>query len=251
MQFKDHFSAHSDEYARRRPHYPPEFFKYLASVTHEHDLAWDCGTGNGQAAQGLAPYFDRVIATDASPDQLRNAFAHPKVEYKEARAEDSGIETASLDLITVAQALHWFDIDRFYAEVRRTLKPGGVLAVWAYALCRTAPDIDRIIDHFYYETVGPYWPRERKHVDDGYRSLPFPFDEFEHPSFEIELHWDLDDMLGYPRTWSPTRRYIEANEHDPVDLVETALAEAWPNRAERRRILFPIHMRIGRNPSIT
>jgi SAM-dependent methyltransferase len=247
MQFKDHFSAQAGEYARRRPHYPPALFEYLASVAPAHDLAWDCGTGNGQAALGLGPYFRLVIATDPSPDQLRNAFAHPAVEYRQVPAEASGLNPASVDLLTVAQALHWFDIERFYAEAHRTLKPEGVLAVWAYALCRTTPPIDRIIDAFYYETVGPYWPRERRYVDDGYRSLAFPFDELQPPDFAIELDWDLGDMLGYLRTWSPTRRYMEAHGSDPVDLVEPQLAEAWPDAAERKRVVWPIFMRIGRN----
>jgi SAM-dependent methyltransferase len=247
QQFKDHFSAHADEYARRRPHYPPELFEYLGSVVAGHELAWDCGTGNGQAAVGLAPYFERVIATDPSADQLRNAFAHPKVEYRQARAEDSGLDSASFDLVTVAQALHWFDMDLFYAEARRTLKPEGLLAVWAYALCKCKPEVDRIIDNFYYETVGPYWPRERKYVDEGYRTLSFPFDEIEPRRVEIALDWDLDDMLGYLRTWSPTRRYIERHGTDPVSLIERELAEAWGEPGERRRVVWPINMRIGHN----
>ena len=247
QQFKDYFSAHSDEYARRRPHYPPELFEYLASIVAGHELAWDCGTGNGQAAVGLAPYFDHVIATDPSAEQLRNAFEHARVEYRQARAEDSGLESSSFALVTVAQALHWFDMKRFYAEAQRTLKPEGLLAVWAYALCRTKPGVDRIIDNFYYETVGPYWPREREHVDDGYRSLPFPFDELEPPHFQIELDWDLGDMLGYLRTWSPTRRYFEKHGTDPVGLIEGELAEAWGEPGERRGVLWPIYMRVGRN----
>ncbi len=247
MQFKDYFSAQSDEYARRRPHYPARLFEYVASVAAGHELAWDCGTGNGQAAVGLADYFEHVIATDPSSAQLRNAFAHPKVEYREARAEGSGLDSGTVDLITVAQALHWFDLERFFEEAHRTLKKDGVLAVWAYALCRIGGDIDRIIDRFYYETVGPYWPRERKYVDEGYSSFAFPFREIEPPQFSIELEWDLSDMLAYLRTWSPVRRYIEARGSDPVDLVEGELAEAWGDAEERKMTFWPIFMRIGRN----
>lgn len=247
MSFKDHFSAHADEYARRRPGYPPELFEWLASVAPANDLAWDCGTGNGQAAVGLAAYFNHVIATDPSADQLRNAFHHPHVEYRLAPAESSGLDSVSLDLVTVAQAIHWFDLDLFYREVHRTLKPGGVLAAWAYALCRVTPEIDSAIDTFYWETVGPYWPSERKLVDEGYRTIAFPFEEIEPPQFNIELDWTLEDMLGYLRTWSPVRRYIEAHGIDPADLLQPELASAWGSTDEVRQVTFPIFMRIGRS----
>src|SRR5438045_1897140 len=196
MTFKDYFSQHAGAYARHRPHYPPELFEYLASLPTERHLAWDCGTGNGQAAVGLAPYFERVIATDASADQLANAFPHEKVTYRVAIAGSAGLDPGSVDLITVAQALHWFDLEAFFEEVRRTLKPGGAIAVWAYALCRITPALDAIVDRFYFETVGPYWPKERKLVDDGYRSLVFPFNEIEPPTFAIELPWTLPHLLG-------------------------------------------------------
>jgi SAM-dependent methyltransferase len=248
MQFKDYFSVQADEYARRRPTYPPELFQYLASVAPAHVLAWDCGTGNGQAARGLAPYFDHVIATDASADQLRNAFPDPKVEYRHAHAEDSGLIANTVDLVTVAQALHWFDLDSFYPEVQRTLKPGGVIAVWGYGLTNVDPDIDNIIHHFYSDTVGPYWPKERTHVDVAYQSLPFPFAEFDSPPLAIHLNWDLSDMLAYLRTWSPVRRYIEAHGKDPVDLIEAALRSAWGNDTDQKPVTFPIFIRIGRTP---
>src|SRR6476661_739603 len=156
MQFNDLFSAQADEYARRRPHYPAELFAFLAWLTRGHERAWDCATGNGQAAIGLAPYFDEVVATDASDGQLRNAFQHPKVTYRQARAEESGLVSASVELVTVAQAVHWFDLDRFHGEVQRVLKPGGVCAVWCYSLTRISPEIDGIVDDFYYNIVSPY-----------------------------------------------------------------------------------------------
>lgn len=246
MAFKDYFSGHASDYARHRPHYPAELFSYLASVAPEHERAWDCGTGNGQAAVGLAPYFDEVIATDPSEEQLRNAFPHERVKYRLAQAESAGVEPSSCDLITVAQALHWFDAAKFFSEARCALKRGGVIAVWAYSLCRIKPPIDSIVDHFYFETVGPYWPKERKHVDDGYRSLHFPFDEFPAPAFQIELGWNLDELLSYLRTWSPTRRYIEQHGTDPVDAVAQLLAPAWGGPEQEKRVNWPIHMRIGR-----
>jgi len=243
--FKDHFSKQASAYARHRPHYPPELFAYLASITPAHHLAWDCGTGNGQAALGLAPYFDRVLATDPSEEQLRNAFQNDKIIYRQAPAEDPGIEAHLVDLITVAQALHWFDIDRFFEQVKLVLVPGGVIAVWCYALCRIGPELDLIIDRFYFETVGPYWPQERKLVDDAYATILFPFAELQSPTFSIALHWTLDDLLGYLRTWSPTRRFIERNGFDPVALIEDELASAWGNPKRERTVVWPIHMRVG------
>ena len=247
--FKDHFSRHADTYAKYRPHYPPELFRYLASIAPTHDAAWDCGTGNGQAAIGLAGYFDRVVATDASEEQVRNAFQHEKVTYRVAPAEDSGLETASVALVTVAQALHWFDLPRFYEEAKRVLKPGGVLAAWAYMLCDVSPDVDEIVDRFYFEGVGPYWPKERKLVDDGYATIPFPFEELEPPTFTIELSWSLDDLLGYLRTWSPTRIFLARHGYDPVEGIEAQLREAWAAPADaEKRVLWPIRMRVGRTP---
>jgi SAM-dependent methyltransferase len=243
--FKDHFSKQASAYARHRPHYPPELFEYLASIAPRHDLAWDCGTGNGQAALGLTPYFDRVIATDPSEEQLRNAFQNEKIIYRQAPAEDPGIEPRSVDLVTVAQALHWFDIDRFFEQVKRVLVPEGVIAVWCYSLCRISPQLDPIVDRFYFETVGPYWPEERKLVDDMYRAIPFPFDEIQPPAFSIELGWTLDDMLGYLRTWSPTRLFIERNGLDPVSLIEGELGSAWGDLEQERAVIWPVHMRVG------
>ncbi len=245
MQFKDYFSAQADEYARRRPQYPPALFEYLASLTKEHDIALDCGTGNGQAAVGLAPYFSRVIATDPSQDQLRNAFQHPKVEYRQASAEESGIESGSIDMVTVAQAVHWFDLERFFAEANRVLKPQAVCAIWCYILCRISPEVDAIVDDFYYNVVGPYWPRERALVDDGYRSLHFPFNEIEPPDFTIELEWSLADLFGYLGTWSPVRRFIEANGHDPIDKIAPSLTAAWGDTTARKAVHWPIKMRVG------
>lgn len=244
--FRDHFSAHASEYARHRPTYPPELFSYLASLTPEHERAWDCGTGNGQAAIGLAPYYREVIATDASSAQIDNAPAHPKVSYRVAPAEEAGIESGSCDLVAVAQAVHWFDISRFFDEARRVLKPGGAIAVWCYTLSEISPDIDAIVKTFYYETVGPYWPDKFELVDDGYRSLAFPFEELKPPSMSIEREWNMEDMLDFIRTWSPTRRFVAANGYDPTELIVEPLTRAWGNREKRRPVRWPVHMRVGR-----
>lgn len=161
MSFNDHFSNHASDYARFRPLYPQELFQYLVSLAPSNGLAWDCGTGNGQAANGLATVFDRVIATDASEQQLSNAKANSRVEYRTAPAEASLIDAHSVDVVTVAQALHWFDIPNFFVEAKRVLKPKGVVAVWSYELMNISPAIDRILHPFYTETVGPFWPEER------------------------------------------------------------------------------------------
>ncbi|MEO5953410.1 MAG: class I SAM-dependent methyltransferase [Chloroflexia bacterium] len=245
VPFRDYFSAQSNQYAKYRPTYPPELFEFLASVVEKHELAWDCGTGNGQAAIGLAMFFERVIATDPSADQLRNAFRNPKVEYRQARGEDSGLEGGSVDMVTVAQALHWFEVEDFYKEVRRCVKPGGTIAIWGYALSRVSDELDVILDRFYYETVGPYWPKQREHMDAAYRSLSFPFEELVAPEFRIEVMWDLGDMVAYLRTWSPVQRYIEAHGEDPVVIVEEELEEIWGDPLEKRAVGFPVFMRVG------
>src|ERR1700712_181091 len=172
MSFKDHFSGHAAVYASFRPTYPAALFDFVLSLTPGRALAWDCATGNGQAALGLADAFEHVIATDASAAQLEHALAHPKIEYRQAPAEDSGLAAGSVDLITVATALHWFDFDRFYAEARRVLAPGGALAAWAYNLPRVTPEVSALIDHLAREVVGTYWPPERKWVDDDYHDVP-------------------------------------------------------------------------------
>src|SRR6059036_4241657 len=188
MTFKDHFSSQAADYAKFRPGYPQELFDYLASIAPTRRLAWDCGTGNGQAAVGLASVFDRVIATDASENQIANAEQHVRVEYHVAPAENSGIESETIDMIMVAQALHWFDLDRFYAEAQRVLKPNAVLAVSAYNLLHIEPAIDEVVNRYYYEVVGPFWPPERKLVEQ-FADLPFPFHEIDPPEFEMTAQW--------------------------------------------------------------
>jgi ubiquinone/menaquinone biosynthesis C-methylase UbiE len=177
--FKDHFSGHAEDYARFRPHYPGELFAYLGSICAEREDAWDCATGNGQAAIGLAAHFKRVIATDASMKQLESAPLDRRVQYRVSAAEESGLDSNSVDLITVAQALHWFDLPKFWTEAKRMLKPQGIVAVWSYNLVSIAPAIDRVVDRFYRDTVGPFWPLERAIVEAGYRTIDFPFHEID------------------------------------------------------------------------
>lgn len=245
MTFKDHFSKQAADYAKFRPHYPPKLFDYLASLAPGHDYAWDCATGNGQAAIGLATHFQRVIATDASAQQIENAERHDSVFYSVAPAENSGIKSDSIDLIMVAQALHWFDLDAFFNEARRVLKRGGILAVSSYNFLEVAPEIDRIVKKFYRQTTGPFWPPERELVENDYASIEFPFPELPPVQFEMIAHWNLHQLLGYLRTWSATQKFIAAKKFDPVEPLAKELAAHWKNVDETRAVKWPLHLRVG------
>ncbi|MFQ5572321.1 MAG: class I SAM-dependent methyltransferase [Rhodothermales bacterium] len=247
--FKDHFSTQASGYARYRPGYPEALFAYLASCCDAHDLAWDCGTGNGQAAHGLAHHFARIIATDASADQIAHAVPHERIAYHVAPAGQSSLTPGSADLVTVAQAIHWFDFDRFYAEVFRVLKPGGVLAVWTYSLMSATPAIDEVVYRYYETIVGAYWPPERRLVENAYRTIPFPFEEQQTPAFHMDLTWSLDDVLGYLGTWSATARFAKAHRTDPVAHIRDDLAEAWGRLSDKKKIHWTLYLRVGRIPS--
>jgi SAM-dependent methyltransferase len=244
MSFKDHFSKQAADYAKFRPQYPPELFEYLGGIAPQQKLAWDCATGNGQAAVALASVFERVIATDASEAQIANAEAHARVEYRVAPAETSGIRSDTIDLVMVAQALHWFDLDRFYAEARRVLKPHGVLAASAYNLLQIEPTIDQIVNRYYYEVVGPCWPPERKLVEN-FGDLPFPFHKIDPPEFEMTARWNLDHLIGYLGTWSATQRFIAANRRDPLEEIAAELGAAWGDAKQSRRVVWPLTLRVG------
>ena len=245
VEFKDHFSAHAADYAKFRPRYPKELFRWLASAAPGTELAWDCATGNGQAAVELADVFERVIATDASESQVRNAEAHRRVEYRVAPAEGSGLVSNTLDLVTVAQALHWFDLERFYAEVRRVLKPHGLLAAWAYKLTKIDPTIDAVVDQYYSDIVGAYWPAERVLVEK-FEELSFPFPEIATPPFEMVAQWNAEHLVGYLRTWSATQRFVAANQRDPLKDIEGNLRSAWGNAEQLRPVSWPLVVRVGR-----
>jgi ubiquinone/menaquinone biosynthesis C-methylase UbiE len=246
MNFKDYFSKQASEYTRYRPHYPEALFEYLATLVFSHQRAWDCATGSGQAALGLTPYFEEIIATDASEKQIANVFEHKKITYLIAPAEKTGIESHSVDLIVVAQALHWFELDRFYTEARRVLQEGGVLAVWSYSLLRISSAVDRVLDHFYTNVVGPFWPPERKLVDDKYQSISFPFEELAAPPFKMETSWNLNRLVGYLGTWSSVQKFKDKHDTDPIEVVTSDLRRAWGNPEDEKGIHWPIHMRVGR-----
>jgi SAM-dependent methyltransferase len=245
MKFKDHFSGHAVDYAKFRPHYPGELFEYLASISPRHELAWDCATGNGQAAVGLARHFGSVIATDASAQQIESAEPDDRISYRVALAEASGIDSASVDLILVAQALHWFDLDAFFTEAKRVLKEDGVLAITSYKVLEIAPEIDAIIWKFYRETTGPFWPPERELVETDYKDIQFPFPELSPVPFEMREQWNLDQLAGYLRTWSATQKFIAARGFDPVDSLMEELGAVWNNPEQVREIKWPLHLRVG------
>lgn len=247
MSFKDHFSRLAAQYAAFRPTYPASLFDYLAESCHDQRLVWDCACGNGQATVALAERFASVIATDASPQQVSAATSRSNITYRVARADDSGLEPHSADLVTVAQALHWFDLDAFYGEVQRVLKPQGLLAVWTYGVLHMeGAAADALVQEFYHDIVGPYWPPERRFVEEGYRGFSFPFLEQTPPAFNMHEQWDRAHLLGYLRTWSATGRYVEERGLDPVAALEERLASVWSDAQETRKVTWPLAARVGR-----
>lgn len=219
-------------------------FEYLGTITPSRELAWDCATGNGQAAIELAEVFDRVIATDASESQIANAEPYERIEYRVAPAEESGLESGSFDLVMVAQALHWLNHDQFYPEVRRVLKTNGAFAASAYNLLRTERPIKEIVRRYYYEIVGPYWPPERALIEE-FPKIPFPLPEHETPAFEIVAEWNLEQLVGYLRSWSSTQRFIAATNQNPLEQIASDLEKAWGNSEKTRRIIWPLTLRVG------
>jgi SAM-dependent methyltransferase len=245
VAFKDHFSRQSAAYRRFRPQYPAELFDFLAQLAPARELAWDSATGNGQAATGLAPHFDRVLATDASAAQLAERRIHDRIMYACAKAERAPLRAGCCDLITVAQAAHWFDFAAFYPEIGRVARPGAVLALWTYSRCHIDPALDSILERFNREVVGSSWPPERRFVDDGYRTLPFPYTALATPRFVLDLEWTLEELVSYVGTWSAVGRFREASGSDPLPPLRERLATFWPDGI-RRRVSWPLHLKVGR-----
>ncbi len=241
--FKDHFSRIAGSYAAFRPHYPAELFAHLSGLCAQRKLAVDCGTGNGQAAIGLAAHFNEVVAMDPSAEQIAAATAHERVRYAVAPAERMPVDDNSTDLVTAAAAAHWFPHDAFHAEVRRVLKPGGIVALWTYWNAHISPQVDAVLEHFQTNVVGPYWPPERRYVNSAYRDLPFPFTDLPMPEMDVRLNWPLAHFIGYLGTWSAVQRYRSSHGTDPIDLVRKDLRAAWGEG--ERPVRWPLAMRIG------
>ena len=247
MSFNDHFSTLADNYARYRPHYPDALYQYLATLTPTHQLAWDCATGSGQAARGLARHYHDIIATDASLRQLARATPQRGIHYSVAAAEAAPLADASVDLICVAQALHWFDLERFTQQIRRVLKPTGVLALWSYGLARIDAPTDAVIEHLYSDILGPWWPPERALVERGYHDIELPFSELAGPEFVMQADWRLDQLCGYLSSWSAVKKYRDAHASDPLDRINEQLGRAWGAADRSHTVTWPLTLRCFRH----
>jgi SAM-dependent methyltransferase len=244
--FKDHFSGHAMAYAAHRPVYPAALADWLAAIAPARQAAWDCGCGSGQLTVLLAERFEQIVGTDASAEQVNHAVAHPRVEYRCAPAEDSGLPAASVDLVIAAQAAHWFDMPRFNAEARRVARPGAAVVLVAYEVQHIAPVIDTVIMGFYGGALKDHWPPERRHVENGYASLEFPFPAIPAPELEIALEWNCEEFLAYIDTWSATRRLEKAHGRTAYERFAVELRDAWVDPALRRTVHWPLAIRAGR-----
>jgi ubiquinone/menaquinone biosynthesis C-methylase UbiE len=242
---KDYFSGHSKLYATFRPSYPEAWYQFLFQHVQSFETAWDCGTGNGQVAKILAPKFQRVYATDISAQQLENAHKADNIFYSVASAERSELAANSINLITVAQAFHWFDAAQFYKEVQRVAKPGAIVTMWGYNVLKISPEIDAIMNDFYLNTTGPYWDERRKLIDQEYQSISFPFEEIKFPKIDMVVEWSLDHLTGYLTTWSATQKFINVNGFDPVIEVREKLNQHWKS-GEIKKASFPLFGKMGR-----
>jgi ubiquinone/menaquinone biosynthesis C-methylase UbiE len=245
LTFKDFFSQQSGTYAQYRPTYPKELFEYLASLTREHELAWDCGTGNGQTANSLTEYYQKIYASDPSKEQIKHAIRHPNIEYHIEKAEEPQLKSSSVDLITCSQSLHWFDFNKYYAEVRRVLKSNGIIAAWVYKIPYISPQVDELFLHFHNDVIGEFWQEENRMVERGYIDLPFPFEQITPPSFKIEKEYSFDTLLGFMNSWSALQRFINKNGYNPLVDFASQLLGAWGERETTRIVTWDLVMKVG------
>ncbi|GHN00672.1 methyltransferase [Cytophagales bacterium WSM2-2] len=238
---KDLFSGHANLYATFRPTYPKELYEFIFSQLKNFDAAWDAGTGNGQVAKDLAARFSKVLATDISRKQIDNAYGAENISYSIA-GETTSFADKTFDLICVAQAAHWFDREKFYTEVKRVAKPGALLAIWGYGLLTVDPDLDLHIKDFYTKVVGPYWDKERKLIDEEYKTITFPFQEIQTPAFSIRYDWSIDELKGYLTTWSSVQKFIKEKNFNPVENLIEKIGPAW---SALRQVRFRLFMRVG------
>jgi SAM-dependent methyltransferase len=244
MEFQDHFSGRAAIYSQFRPTYPDALFDWVSGLVRSHEVVWDCATGSGQAAVGLSKHFDRVIATDASDKQIAMAAPHPSIDYRVATASESGLASESVDMVTVAQAIHWFDRNRFYDEAKRVMRPDAAIVVWTYGdPVLDDPELDAIVHAYNRGTIESYWRPERDLILQGLRTISFPFREVAAPSFVLEREWTLFELAGYMRTWSATSAYAAAHGIDPVAAVEKELRALWGDG--RHLVRWPLHVRAG------
>ena len=242
---KDNFSAQASLYSKYRPTYPNSVFEFIYKVVPGNDYAWDCATGNGQIAVELSKVFNKVAATDISANQLAGAKQRENIMYLLENAEHSSFPDSSFDLITVGQAIHWLNFDNFYAEVHRTLKPNGIIAVLGYPLMRIDSKVDKVIEYFYNTVLKDYWDDERRFIDQQYQTIPFPFSEIKAPEFLIQLKWDLNGLFGFLNTWSAVQHYMKRNKNNPVDLIADQLKEEWGGEIAKE-VTFKLLVRIGK-----
>jgi ubiquinone/menaquinone biosynthesis C-methylase UbiE len=240
---KDLFSTQAAGYAAFRPTYPADLYKFILKQVRGRHQAWDCATGNGQVARDLAPHFNEVHATDASITQIKNAVASANIFYSVAHAESTGFPDSSFDLVTVGQALHWFNISKFYDEVNRVAKKDAVIAVWGYGLLTVEPAIDAIINDFYVNVIGPYWDNERKLIDDHYSTVAFPFRRIDAPEFQFSVEWSFEELIGYLGTWSSVQKYIQARQVDPVQALSEKLRPLC--NSKKMPVTFPLFLLCG------
>ncbi len=246
MRNEQLFTRQASVYSQFRPSYPRALFNYLASVVVEQHTAWDCATGNGQSALSLAQLFKRVIATDANINQIKEASHHPNVFYGLSRAEAVPLASHSINLVTVSQAIHWFNLPEFYQEVRRVLKPRGLIAAWCYEGVEINPAVDKPFKRLLNSVTGPYWAPQRQLINAHYQTLPFPFEELTPPSFAINVEMTLDQLKGYAESWSATQKFIEIKEYNPWDEIRVEITRAWGDPAKKYPARWPLYMRVGR-----
>ena len=245
MSTKDNFSSQSDQYAKFRPTYPATFFDYLNTIVRGKQNAWDCGTGNGQVAYELAKTFDAVFATDISQSQIDNALQANNISYSVQPAESTRFNNNLFNLVIVAQAIHWFNFDRFYAEVRRTAKEHALLCVIGYGRIQISETIDALITNFYTNVIGKYWDKERRYVDEHYETIPFPFEEIQTPKLENRHRWSLEHLTGYLNTWSAVKHFVKQNGYNPVGELQIEIEKHWGSE-EEKEVAFPLLLRVGK-----
>lgn len=240
---KDYFSTASDKYAQFRPTYPPELYSFLLQLCENRTKAWDCGTGNGQVAGELANFFEQVYATDISINQLSHAIQKENIHYSKQAAEKTSFPDDTFDLVTVGQAVHWFDFQKFNSEVKRVLKKDALIAIFGYALFRSNSGTDEIIEQFYHKIIGSYWSPERRYLEERYQTIPFPFEKIEAPKLEMKQQWSFERLTGYLKTWSAVKSYEREKGENPVELIKNDLFNSF---GEVGVIEFPILLRVGR-----